>query len=112
MTEALGPAGMSRRRALSLLASGGALGLAAPRLLLTVSAAEAQTIPSAYNQVDKPLPGEGNTARIPPQTDKPIVSGETGARRRRLRRKRVQDRRKRRSKPSAPPRAPSEAKPK
>ena len=110
MTEVLGPAGMSRRRALSLLVSGGACGLAAPGLLLTVPAAEAQTIPNAFNQVDKPVPGEGNTARTRPQPEKPILSGDTGARRRRHRRKRVQDRRKRRSKPSAPP--PSEAKPK
>jgi hypothetical protein len=72
--------------------------------LLTVSAAEAQTIPPAFNQVDKPIPGEGGTARTPPQPDKPIVSGETGTRRRR-RRKRPQEQRASRRRRSTPPEA-------
>jgi hypothetical protein len=113
MTEAPEPAGLSRRRALSLFGLGGALGLAVPRLLLTGSAAEAQTIPPAFNQVDKPIPGEGNTARTPPQPDKPILSGDTGTRQRRLRRKRQQQQRaKRRSKPPAAQQPASEDKPK
>jgi len=106
MTEALEPAGLSRRRVLWFLGLAGALGAAVPRLLLTASAAEAHTIPRAFNQVDKPLPGEANTARTPPQSDKPIHSGETAKRRRRLRRKRAQEARaRRRSKPLeiAPP---------
>ena len=98
MGETLEPEQLSRRRALSLLGLAGALGLAVPRILLTVSAAEAQAIPPAFNQVDKPIPGEGGTARTPPQPDKPIVGEGTGTRRRRVRRKRPQERRKRRSK--------------
>jgi hypothetical protein len=102
MGETLEPEQLSRRRALSLLGLMGALGVAVPRILLTGSDAEAQTIPPAFNQVDKPIPGEGSTARTPPQPDKPIVGEGTVTRKRRLRRKRVQERRKRRSKPSEP----------
>jgi hypothetical protein len=116
MSEALEPEPVSRRRALSLLGLAGALGLAAPRILLTVSAAEAEAIPAAFDQADKPLPGEGGRARTSPEGDKPILSAETGTRRRRYRRKRVQERheyrRKRRRKPSAPQQPASEDKPK
>ena len=107
MSETLEPEQPSRRRALSLLGLVGAFGLAVPRILLMGSAAEAQSIPPAippaFDQVDKPLPGEGGRARTSPQGEKPILSEETVTRQRRLRRKRVQERRdyrrKRRSKP-------------
>lgn len=115
MGETLEPEQLSRRRALSLLGLAGALGLAAPRILLTVSAAEAQAVPPAFNQVDKPIPGEGGTARTPPQPDKPILGEGAGTRRRRLRRKRAQEQRahrRRRSKPSEPQQPASEDKPK
>jgi hypothetical protein len=116
MSDPPKPEPMSRRGVLSLLGLAGALGLAVPRNLLTVAHAAAQTIPPAFDQVDKPIPGEGGTARTAPQPDKPILAGETGPRRRRLRRKRVQERRaaryRRRSKPSAPPQPASEDKPK
>jgi hypothetical protein len=116
MGETLEPEQLSRRRALSLLGLVGVLGVAVPRILLTVSAAEAQAVPPAFNQVDKPIPGEGGTARIPPQPDKPILGEGTGTRRRRVRRKRVQERRdyrrKRRSKPVEPQQPASEDKPK
>ncbi len=119
MSDPPKPEPISRRGVLSLLGLAGALGLAVPRILLTISAAEAQTIPAAFDQVDKPIPGEGGTARTQPQPDKPILADETGPRRRRLRRRRVQERRaaryKRRIKPHQPhqPQQPaSEDKPK
>jgi hypothetical protein len=115
MVEALEPEGIPRRRALSLLGLAGALGLAMPRILLTVSAAEAQAIPPAFDQVDKPIPGEGGTARTPPQPDKPIVGEDTGTRRRRFR-KRAQQRRasrqRRRIKPGETQQPAGEDKPK
>jgi hypothetical protein len=114
MSEALEPEEIPRRRALSLLGLAGLLGLAAPRILLTVSVAEAQTIPPAFNQVDKPIPGEGGTARTPPQSDKPIVGEGTGTRRR-ARRKRAQEQRanrRRRRKPREPEQPAAEDKPK
>ena len=86
MSETLEPEPLSRRRALSLLGLVGVFGLAVPRILLTVSAAEAQAVPPAFNQVDKPIPGEGGTARTPPQPDKPILGEGTVTRRRRIRR--------------------------
>jgi hypothetical protein len=110
------PEPMSRRGVLSLLGLAGVFGLAVPPNLLNVAPAEAQTIPSAFDQVDKPIPGEGGTARTPPQPDKPILANETGPRRRRLRRKRVQERRatryRRRIKRRAPQPPASEDKPK
>jgi hypothetical protein len=76
---------LSRRKALSLLGLAGALGLAAPPVLLAVADAAAQTVPAAFNQVDKPIPGEENATprRIP-------------------RRKRVSERRQYRRKHRAP----------
>lgn len=59
---------ISRRKALSLLGLAGALGLAVPpTIVLVVSDAEAQAVPPAFNQVDKPIPGEENATqrRIP-----------------------------------------------
>ena len=58
---------ISRRKALSLLGLAGALGLAPPPILLAVSDAGAQAVPPAFNQVDKPIPGEENATqrRIP-----------------------------------------------
>jgi hypothetical protein len=97
LSEELEPEAISRRSVLSLLGLSGALGLAAPSLLLTVSAAEARAIPPAFNQADKPLPGEGGAARTSPQLDKPIPAGEAGTRTRGPRRKRLRERRKRRS---------------
>ncbi len=105
MSDALEPEAMPRRRALSLLGLGAALGLAAPRLMLTASAAAPGS--TAFAQDDKPLPGEGDRARISPQPDKPIADDDARARRRRLRRKRAQQRRLARRKqhgtPSAEP---------
>jgi hypothetical protein len=90
---------MSRRKALSLLGLAGALGLAAPSILHAVSDAEAQAVPPAFNQVDKPIPGE-----------------ETATQRRTPRRKRVderrQHRRKQRAARPAVPEPASEDKPK
>jgi hypothetical protein len=116
MGETLEPEQLSRRRALSLLGLVGVVGVAVPRILLTVSAAEARAVPPAFNQVDKPIPGEGGTARTPPQPDKPITGEGTGTRRRRIRRQRVQERRanrsRRRSKPPETQQPASEDKPK
>jgi hypothetical protein len=116
MSDAPKPEPMSRRRVLSLLGLAGALGLAVPRNPLTVATAEAHTIPAAFDQADKPIPGERGTARTPPQPDKPILGEDSGTHRRRLRRKRVQQRRanrsRRRTKPSAPEQPASEDKPK
>jgi hypothetical protein len=75
MSEELKSEVISRRRALSFLGLAGALGLAVPPTLLMLSDAEAQAIPPAFNQVDKPIPGE-----------------ETGTERRKPRRKRPQER--------------------
>lgn len=83
---------ISRRTVLSLLGLSGALGLAAPSIVLTVPA-EAQAIPPAFNQVDKPLPGEGGGARTSPQLEKPIPADEVGPKIRKPRRKRPRDRR-------------------
>ena len=89
---------ISRRKALSLLGLTGALGLALPPILLSVSDAGAQAVPPAFNQVDKPIPGEENATR------------------RIARRKRVNERRQYRRKHRAPrpavPEPPSENKPK
>lgn len=93
MSDALEPEAISRRSALSFLGLAGALGLAAPQLLLTASAAEAEAIPPVFAQADKPLPGESGRARTSPEGDKPIVGEETATRRRRHRRKRAQKRR-------------------
>jgi hypothetical protein len=116
MSDAPKPELMSRRRVLSLLGSAGALGLAVPRFVLAASAAEARTIPPAFNQVDKPIPGERSTARTPPQPDKPILGEQTVTRRRRLRRKRAQEQRanraRRRSKPAGAQPPAGEDKPK
>jgi hypothetical protein len=99
MIEDRAPDVMSRRKALSLLGLAGAFGLAAPPIVLTVSDAAAQTIPPAFDQVDKPIPGE-----------------EDATQPRRPRRKRVDDRRqrrrKRRSAPRPAPPPASEDKPK
>jgi hypothetical protein len=114
MGETLEPEQLSRRRALSLLGLVGVVGVAVPRILLTVSAAEARAVPPAFNQVDKPIPGEGGTARTPPQSDKPIVGEGTGTRRR-ARRKRAQEQRanrRRRRKPREPEQPAAEDKPK
>jgi hypothetical protein len=54
---------ISRRKALSMLGLTGALGLVAPRILLAASEAEAQAVPSAFAQVDKPIPGEENVTQ-------------------------------------------------
>ncbi len=109
MSDTPEPEAIPRRRALSLLGLAGVLGLAAPRLLLTAATAETQGVPPAFDQADKPLPGEGGKARTPPEGDKPILSAETGTQRRRPRRKRVQQRRvhrrKRRGTPSEAPAA-------
>ena len=116
MSEALEPEGISRRRALALVGAAGALGLAAPGIVLTPPAAVAQAIPLAFNQEDKPLPGERGRARTSPQPDKPILGEEPAARRRRLRRKRVQQRldqrARRRSKPRGAEQPADENKPK
>jgi hypothetical protein len=58
---------ISRRRALSLLGLTGALGFVAPPILLAAADAEAQAIPPAFAQVDKPIPGEENATqrRVP-----------------------------------------------
>src|ERR1051326_2179531 len=66
------PEAIARRRVLSLLGLFGVMGLVAPSMSPTVSAAEASAIPRAYDQVDKPLPGEGGAPRTSPQLDKPI----------------------------------------
>ena len=78
---------ISRRRALSLFGLAGASALTAPTILLRVAAAEVQTIPAAFAQVDKPLPGEGDAARTSPQVDKPIPADQTLPRHRRYRHK-------------------------
>src|SRR5690349_5147563 len=82
---------ISRRRALVLLGLSGAVGLAVPSLLPT--AAEAQAIPPAFDQVDKPVPGEGGAAQTSPQLDKPIPSEQTGTKTRRHRRRPARERR-------------------
>jgi hypothetical protein len=87
------PEAMARRRVLSLLGLFGALGLAAPSIWPTFSAAKAPAVPHAYDQVDKPVPGEGGGARTAPQLDKPIPAEGTGTRTHRVRRKQVRDRR-------------------
>src|SRR5215467_13579409 len=100
MSEELGSEGISRRQALSFLGLAGALGLATPPMLLTASDVEAQTVPPAFNQVDKPIPG----VKDPPQReplDKPIL-GNTGTRRKYHRKRPVarrDHRRKRRNRP-------------
>jgi hypothetical protein len=113
MSDALEREAMPRRRALSLLGLAAAAGLAAPRLVLTASAAAPGS--TGFAQDDKPLPGEGDRARISPQQDKPIADEEARARRLRLRRKRAQQRRlarrKQRSKSSSEPLPLSERKP-
>ena len=101
MGEDLGWDAISRRRALSLLGLAGGLGLAVPPMLLTVSDAEAQAIPPAFNQVDKPLPGD-KIGTGPYQPDKPIPGDKAGTARR-PRRKRVVERRQyRRNRSSRP----------
>ena len=67
MTEQREREAISRRKALSLLGLVGALGLAVPPVVLAVSDAEARAVPWAFNQVDKPIPGEENATqrRIP-----------------------------------------------
>jgi len=109
MSEELGSEGISRRQALSLLGLAGALGLATPPMLLTASDAEAQTVPPAFNQVDKPIPGVKNPPQREP-LDKPIPPN-TGTRRRH-RRKRPVARRKPRSQPVTTQPPASEDKPK
>jgi hypothetical protein len=113
MSKKSGSEGISRRQALSLLGRAGALGLAAPPMLLTASDAGAETVPPAFNQVDKPIPGEKNPPQREPQ-DKPIP-GNTGTRRR-FRRKRPvargDYRHKRRSQPVQAQPPASEDKPK
>jgi hypothetical protein len=79
---------ISRRSVLSLLGWAGASALAAASVVPTQGA----TIPPAFAQVDKPLPGEGGAARTAPPLDKPIPADETGTRTRRLRRKPVRSR--------------------
>jgi hypothetical protein len=87
------PEAIARRRVLSLLGLFGVMGLVAPSMWPTVSAAEASAIPRAYDQVDKPLPGEGGAPRTSPQLDKPIPADGTGTRMRPYRRKQVRQRR-------------------
>ena len=109
MRQAPEPEAIPRRRALSLLGLAAMLGLAAPRVLLTATAADAQAIPPAFDQADKPLPGEAGRPRTPTEGEKPIPSVETATYRRRARHKPVQERRvyrrRRRSTPSAAPAA-------
>jgi hypothetical protein len=93
LSHARKPEVISRRSLLSLLGLSGALGLAVHSPSLAVSAAEAQAIPPAFDQVDKPLPGEGGAARTSPQLDKPIPADEIGPNTRRLRRNRLRERR-------------------
>ncbi len=107
MSEALGPEAISRRRALRL-GLAGVLGLMVPGVPPLVSAAEAEAVPPAFDQVDKPIPGESGTPRTAPQGEKPIVGEGTGTRRRRYRRKRPRHR----TKPASTPQPASENKPK
>ena len=94
---------ISRRRAFSLVGLAGAFALTAPTILLRVSAAEPRTIPPAFDQVDKPLPGEGGAARTSPQVDKPIPADQTSTRRRRYRRKQRASHHKNRGERRVPP---------
>jgi hypothetical protein len=82
---------ISRRKALSLLGLAGAVGLAVPPIVLAVSDAEAQAVPPAFNQVDKPIPGEENVTprRIP--------------RRKQVPQRRLHHRKPRAARPAAPP---------
>src|SRR5262249_62409499 len=83
---------VSRGTVLSLFGLSAAWVPAAPRFVWTAPA-EAQAIPPAFNQVDKPLPGEGGGARPSPQLEKPIPADEVGPKIRKPRRKRPRDRR-------------------
>jgi len=109
VSEALDRKAVSRRGALSLLGLAGALGLAVPRILLTVS--EAQAMPSAFAQAEKPIPGEGGARPAASHGEKPLPGEGTGTKRRKRRRRRPQDRRPRRITPRLQE-PPSESKPK
>ncbi len=104
MSEAFRPEAMSRRRALALFGLASASCVALPPILLTVAAAQAQTVPPAFDQVDKPIPGERGTPRSEGDDEKPIPGDEGGPKKWRPRRKRDVERRTHRRKLRRKPR--------
>ncbi len=104
MGEAFRPEAMSRRRALALLGLAGASCVALPQGLLTASAAEAQTVLRAFDQVDKPIPGERGPPRSEGDDEKPIPADEAVTKRRRPRRKRQYHRKPRHKRRALPAR--------